>query len=173
MKESRKFYKEKIWKILQLENVSKIPKWVNQVSIYRPRSSGHLASSKRSSGGFFIKKFGKDAISHELQQFRMSSNNFARLCEMEIASAPFSPSWRIMHDYAKLVFTSPLWAAAKILPLSISYVCANFSHVHAKLKNMVFGSKFVNRSRHWPIGSTGQGTDGPIPSSQLRSSWEV
>ena len=68
----------------------------------------------------------------------MSSNNFARLCEMEIASAPFSPSWRIMHDYAKLVFTSPLWAAAKILPLSISYVCANFSHVHAKLKNMVF-----------------------------------
>ena len=52
-----------------IRNVSKVLKWVNQVSIYRPRSSGHLASSKRSSGGFFIKKSGKDAILHELQQF--------------------------------------------------------------------------------------------------------
>ena len=53
-----------------IRNVSKVLKWVNEISIYRPRSSGHLASSKRSSGGFFIKKSGKYAISHELQQFR-------------------------------------------------------------------------------------------------------
>ncbi|RVW61033.1 hypothetical protein CK203_045826 [Vitis vinifera] len=31
----------------------------------RPRSSGHLASSKRSSGGFFIKESGENAFSHE------------------------------------------------------------------------------------------------------------
>ncbi|KAL6345470.1 hypothetical protein AAG906_017190 [Vitis piasezkii] len=30
-----------------------------------PRSSGHLASSKRSSGGFFIKESGENAFSHE------------------------------------------------------------------------------------------------------------
>ena len=53
-----------------IRNVSKVLKWVNEVSIYRPRSSGHLASFKRSSGGFFIKKSRKYAISHELQQFR-------------------------------------------------------------------------------------------------------
>ena len=53
-------------------------------------------------------------------QFRMSSNNFARLCEVENSSAPFSPSWSISHDcagfshsHAKSVFTFPLWAAAK------------------------------------------------------------
>ena len=43
----------------------KVLKWVNHVSIYRPRSSGHLASSKRSSGGFFIKESGENAFSHE------------------------------------------------------------------------------------------------------------
>ena len=35
------------------------------VFIYRPRSSGHLASSKRYSGDFFIKESGENAFSHE------------------------------------------------------------------------------------------------------------
>ena len=79
MKESRIFYRErKSRKFTQLENVSKVLKWVNQVSINRPRSSGHLVSSKRFSGGFFIKKSEKKKI-----QFHTSSNNFARLCEVE------------------------------------------------------------------------------------------
>ena len=37
---------------------------------FRPRSSGHLASSKRFFGGLFTKKSRKNAILHELQQFR-------------------------------------------------------------------------------------------------------
>ena len=49
----------------------KILEWVNLVSIYRPRSSGHLASSQRSSRGFFIKESEENTFSHEPQQFRM------------------------------------------------------------------------------------------------------
>ena len=49
----------------------KILEWVNLVSIYRPRSSGHLASSKRFSGGFFITKSRENTFSHESQQFCM------------------------------------------------------------------------------------------------------
>ena len=46
-------------------------KWVNHVSIYRPRSRGHLASSKRSLGCFFTKESGENTFSHEPQQFCM------------------------------------------------------------------------------------------------------
>ena len=42
-------------------------KWVNHVSIYRSRSRsrGHLTSSKRSSGCFFIKESRENTFSHE------------------------------------------------------------------------------------------------------------
>ena len=63
----------------QIRNVSKVFKWVNQVSIYRPRSSGHLASSKRSSGGFFIKKSRKYAISHDCAKWKMHQQQFRLL----------------------------------------------------------------------------------------------
>ena len=81
-------------------------KWVNRVSIYRPRSSGHLTSSKRSSGGSSPRNLefsNKMSISHKIWQFRMSSNNFARLCEIKNASAPILPSWSISHDCAKFL----------------------------------------------------------------------
>ena len=54
-------------------------KWVNQVSIYRPRSSGHLTSSKRSFGGFFIKKSRKYAISHDCAKWKMYQQQFRLL----------------------------------------------------------------------------------------------
>ena len=83
MKESRKFYREKIWKVLQLENVSKVLTWVNQVSIYRPRSNGHLASSKRSFVGFFNKKSGKKynstrvpTIFHDCVKWKVHQHHF-------------------------------------------------------------------------------------------------
>ena len=59
-----------------IRNVSKVPKWVNQVSIYRPRSSGHLASSKRSSEGFFTKKSRKNTISHDCAKWKVHQHHF-------------------------------------------------------------------------------------------------
>ena len=103
MKESRIFYRErKSGKFTQLENVSKVLKWVNQVFIYKPRSSGHLASSKRSSRGFFIKKSGKNTISHNcakwkvhqhhfhlLRAFRMIVRNFRVVMRNQFSLLPF------------------------------------------------------------------------------------
>ena len=40
-------------------------------------------------------------ISHEIQKFHTSSNNFAWLCEVKNALAPISPSWSISHDCSK------------------------------------------------------------------------
>ena len=131
MKESRKFYREKIWKVLQLENVSKVLKWVNQVSIYRPRSSAHLASSKRSSEGFFTKKSRKNTISHELQQFRTIVRSGKFISTIFVFLEHFAWLCEISFHFSAL-------AVAKIPPGSISHICVNFSHVHAKLKNMVF-----------------------------------
>ena len=117
IKENRKFYIEKIWKVLQLEKCKKVFKWVNQVFIYRPRSSGHLASSKRSSGGFFTKKLGKI--------FRTSSNNFAWLCKVKSSLAPFSSYWGIrmtLRNFRMAMRNQfslfPFWATTKILFVS-------------------------------------------------------
>ena len=49
----------------------KVPKMSKSSFYFRPRSSGHLASSKRSSGCFFIKESGENTFSHEPQQFHM------------------------------------------------------------------------------------------------------
>ena len=75
----------------------------------------------------------------------MSSNNFARLCEVENSSAPFSPSWSISHDcakfshgHAKSVFTFPLWAAAKILLGSFHTSVQIFRMFMRNEKNIVF-----------------------------------
>ena len=57
----------------------KSKKWVNQLSIYKPRSSGHLASSKRSSRGFFIKKSRKYAISHDCAKWKTHQQQFRLL----------------------------------------------------------------------------------------------
>ena len=57
MKESREFSRErKSGKFYNYKMSKSLLKWENQVSISSPRSSGHLALSKRSSGGFFTKK---------------------------------------------------------------------------------------------------------------------
>ena len=118
--------------------MSKILKWVNQVSIYRSRSSGHLESFKRSYKGFFTKKSGKNAISHELQKFcrivqsgKCISTNFAFLEHFAWLCKIFAWSCEISFHFFPLSCSQiPLW--------SISHDCANFSHVHAKLKNIVF-----------------------------------
>ena len=101
-----------------------------------PRSSGYVASSKRSSEAFFTKESSENLVSHEPQQVHtivrsgecISTNlvfleHFVWSCEISFHFSPLScsqiPFWFISHDYA------------------------NFPHVHAKLKNMVFQLLFV------------------------------
>ena len=96
-----------------------------------------MASSKRSSGGFFTKKSGKNAISHDCAKwkidqhhfhlpgaFRMTVRNFSMVMRNQFSLFPFSysqnPFCSISHDYA------------------------NFSHVHAKWKNIVFSTPFCH-----------------------------
>ena len=74
----------------------------------------------------------------EKMQFCMSSNNFAQLCEVENPSTPFSSSWSVSYGHAKSIFTFPLVYCSQSPLCFNSHDCANFSHVHAKLKNMVF-----------------------------------
>ena len=132
MKESRKLYREKIWKVLQLEKCKKSLKWVNQ-SIYRSRSSGYLALFKRSFRGFFTKKSGKNAISHDCVKFshghaklvfsfpfELQSNfllvHFARLCEFSPCSCEMEK-----HRFQLLFVISPIsffWIHLNHLQLS-------------------------------------------------------
>ena len=95
----------------------KVCLWVNQVSIYRPRSSGHLASSRRSSEGFFTKESGENTVSHKPQQVRTIVRNrecistdfvflehFAWLCENFACSCEIEK-----HVFFQLLFSiSPI-----------------------------------------------------------------
>ena len=76
MKESRIFYRDRKSGSSTIRKCIFLPKWVNQVSIYRPKSSGYLASFKRSFRGFFTKKSGKHAISHDCAKWKIHQHHF-------------------------------------------------------------------------------------------------
>ena len=110
-------------------------KWVNHVSIYRPRSRGHLASSKKSSGGFFIKESREKAFSHELlaishdsakwkiyqphfrlagafrmtvRKFRMVVRNHFSHCPYVLQPTPILFHFAWLCEIEKYVFSTPL-----------------------------------------------------------------
>ena len=71
-------------------------------------------------------------------RFRTSPNKFAQLCEVENASTLILSSWSISHDCVISVFNFPMVCCSQSPFYFILHDCANFSYVHAKLKNMVF-----------------------------------
>ena len=111
----------------QIRNVSKVFKWVYQVSIYRPRSSGHLASSKRSSGGFFIKESGEKAFSHEPLAISHDDAKW-KIHQLHFRS---SGTFRMTVRKFRMVmrnhfFTISLCAATNILSISFRMVMRNW-----------------------------------------------
>ena len=153
MKESRKFYKEKIWKVLQLEKCKKVFKWVNQVSIYRPRSSGDLALSKMSSRGFFTKKFGKNTISHDCAKWKMHRHEFC---------LPWAFRMFVRNQFSLF----PFCAAAKTHSVSFRTIVRIFRMFMRNWKND-FPTSFCHFSHFFLLNPP------PPPSIQLQSLVQV
>ena len=70
--------------------------------------------------------------------FRTSPKKFTRLCEVENASTRILSSWSISHDCVISVFNFPMVCCSQSPFYFILHDCANFPHVHAKWKNIVF-----------------------------------
>ena len=91
--------------------------WKIQVSIYRPRSSGHLATSHSLLEPSKFKDIWKFKISHEIWTFRIRYSHFARSCKILrwVVAACWNTFWTISHesakfslDHAKSTYTSSL-----------------------------------------------------------------
>ena len=141
-----------------MENASKVLKWVNQVSIYRPRSSAHLASSKRSSEGFFTKKSRKNTISHELQQFRTIVRSGKFISTIFVFLEHFAWLCEISFHFSHLSCSqNPLWFAR----LCEFFACS------CKIEKHGFSTSFCHFSHFFLL------TPFPPSSIQLQSLFQV
>ena len=130
----------------------KLFKWENQVSIYRPRSSGHLASSKRSSGGFFIKNSGKYAISHDYAKGTIHQHHFR-----------FPEAFRMTVWNQFSLF--PWCAATKVHSVSIRTIVRIFRMFMQNLKTWFFNSflQFLSFLHFDSTSTTSKSTPNPCP----------
>ena len=110
---------------------------------FRPRSSGHLASSKRFFGGLFTKKSRKNAISHKLQQFRTIVRSGKFISTIFAFLEHFAWLCKIFAWSCEISFHFSLLSCSQNPFCFISHDCANFLYVHAKWKNIVFQLFFV------------------------------